>query len=106
MPQDTLHLTAEVGVSGRVHDVDLRVLPPDGGVLGENRDAPLLFERIRIHHTFFDDLVFRKAPACRSILSTRVVFPWSTCAMMATLRISIALEDSKLRTGIQLGQLP
>src|SRR5690606_37087598 len=29
----------------------------------------------------------RKAPAWRSILSTRVVLPWSTCAMMAMLRI-------------------
>ena len=27
-----------------------------------------------------------KAPACRSIASTRVVFPWSTCATIATLR--------------------
>ena len=26
------------------------------------------------------------APACRSIASTRVVFPWSTCATIATLR--------------------
>src|SRR4051794_26057204 len=32
----------------------------------------------------------RKAPAWRSILSTSVVFPWSTCAMMAILRICIA----------------
>ena len=32
--------------------------------------------------------VTRKAPACRSILSTSVVLPWSTCAMMAMLRIT------------------
>src|SRR5260370_21567722 len=30
----------------------------------------------------------RKMPDCQSIASTSVVFPWSTCAMMATLRIS------------------
>src|SRR5207342_576216 len=29
-----------------------------------------------------------KAPACQSILSTRVVLPWSTWATMATLRMS------------------
>jgi hypothetical protein len=29
----------------------------------------------------------RNAPACRSILSTSVVLPWSTCAMMATFLI-------------------
>src|SRR5262245_35360165 len=30
----------------------------------------------------------RKMPPCQSIASTRVVFPWSTWAMMATFRIS------------------
>lgn len=30
----------------------------------------------------------RNAPDCHSIASTRVVFPWSTCATMATLRRS------------------
>src|SRR4051794_33749209 len=30
----------------------------------------------------------RNVPACRSIASTSVVLPWSTCAMMATLRRS------------------
>ena len=29
----------------------------------------------------------RKTPAWRSMWSTRVVFPWSTCATMATLRM-------------------
>ena len=36
----------------------------------------------------------RNAPDCQSIASTRVVFPWSTWAMMATLRRSA-------RTGMQ-----
>src|SRR4051794_9956992 len=31
----------------------------------------------------------RKAPDCQSIASTRVVLPWSTCATMATLRMSV-----------------
>ena len=31
----------------------------------------------------------RKVPACFNILSTRVVFPWSTCAIIAMLRIFI-----------------
>src|SRR3954451_20072442 len=30
----------------------------------------------------------RKAPDCHSILSTRVVLPWSTWAMIATFRMS------------------
>ncbi len=36
----------------------------------------------------------RKVPACRSIWSTRVVLPWSTCAMMAMLRIDIYSSSS------------
>jgi len=37
----------------------------------------------------------RKAPDCHSILSTSVVLPWSTWAMMATLRMSwrVATEE-------------
>ena len=34
------------------------------------------------------DSFARKIPLCQSIASTRVVLPWSTCAMMATLRRS------------------
>ena len=45
-----LNLTAEVGVARRVYDVDLRVLVVDGGVLGEDGDAALFFEVVRIHY--------------------------------------------------------
>ena len=34
------------------------------------------------------DWLSRNAPDCQSMASTRVVFPWSTWATMATLRIS------------------
>ena len=34
------------------------------------------------------DSFSRKAPDCHSIASTSVVLPWSTCAMIATLRMS------------------
>jgi hypothetical protein len=34
------------------------------------------------------DSFARKMPPCQSIASTRVVFPWSTWAMMATFRRS------------------
>ena len=36
----------------------------------------------------------RKAPLCRSKASTRVVFPWSTWAMMAMLRSKRPLLES------------
>ena len=46
----------------------------------------------------------RKAPACRSIWSTSVVLPWSTCAMIAMLRITVCrfpceFTDVVARTG-------
>ncbi len=58
--QDALDLTAKVRVTRRVHDVDLRVAPPDRGVLGQNRDAPLALERIRVHHALLHLLVVLK----------------------------------------------
>ncbi len=47
--QDALHLAAEIGVAGRVDDVDARVLPKERGHLGEDGDAALLLERVGIH---------------------------------------------------------
>ena len=47
--QDTLDLAAEVGVAGGVDDVDLRVAVLDGGVLGEDGDAALTLEVVRVH---------------------------------------------------------
>ncbi len=43
------------------------------------------------------------APACQSILSTRVVFPWSTWATMATLRMSprVFMGMSTIVSGIR-----
>ena len=48
-PQRALHLAAEVGVAGGVNDVDLDSLPGDGGVLGEDGDALLALEVVRVH---------------------------------------------------------
>ncbi len=33
-------------------------MPANGGVLGQDRDAPLFFERVGVHHALFDDLIF------------------------------------------------
>ena len=45
-----LHLAAEIGVAGGVHNVDLAALEDDGGVLGQDGDAPLPLQFIRVHH--------------------------------------------------------
>src|SRR5689334_7882985 len=39
----------------------------------------------------------RKAPDCHSIASTSVVLPWSTCATIATLRMSCRGTSTSLR---------
>ena len=55
--QDALDLATEIGVAGRVDDVDLRVVPANGRVLREDGDAPLFLERVGVHDALFDDLV-------------------------------------------------
>ena len=60
---DAFHLAAKVGVAGRIDDVDLNrlaglgIVQGNGRVFGENRDAPLAFEVVRIHHPLFHVLV-------------------------------------------------
>ena len=55
--QDALDLAAEIGVAGRVDDVDARILPDDRGRLGQDGDAALLLEVVGIHHALDDALV-------------------------------------------------
>ena len=61
--QNALDLAAEVGVTGRVDDVELDVAVANRGVLGKNRNTALFFERVGIHHTRFDVLALAKDAA-------------------------------------------
>ena len=67
-PQHALHLAAEVGVAGRVDDVDLHAAVGDGDVLGEDRDAPLALEVVGVEDLLADQLrvadTGRSAAAC------------------------------------------
>ena len=56
--EDALHLAAEIGVAGRIDDIDARILPGDRGHLGHDGDAALLFEIVGIHHALGDALIF------------------------------------------------
>ena len=56
-PQAPLHLAAEVGVAGRVDDVDLHPAVVDRRVLGQDRDALLALEIHRVEHALRDVLV-------------------------------------------------
>ena len=55
--EDALDLAAEIGVARRVDDVDAGVLPLHRRRLGQDRDAALLFEVVRIHRALFGPLV-------------------------------------------------
>ncbi len=52
-----LHLAAEVGMAGRIDDVDQQVVVMDRRVLGENRDAALALELVAVHRALGDALV-------------------------------------------------
>jgi hypothetical protein len=53
-------LGPEVGVAGGVDDVDAHVAPGDARVLGQNGDAALAFEIVRVHHALDQRLVGAK----------------------------------------------
>jgi len=97
-PQYALDLAAKVGVARGIHDIDAEVglvqgPVQDRAVLREDRDPPLALEGVAVHDQVvlaaleLLELPARKLPDCLSRLSTSVVLPWSTWAMIATLRI-------------------
>jgi hypothetical protein len=47
--QHAFDLAAEIGVPGRIDDVDLGLAPENPGVLREDRYAALAFDRIHVH---------------------------------------------------------
>ena len=55
--ENALDLAAEIGVAGRVDDIDARVLPDQRGRLGEDGDATLALEVVGIHGALGDALV-------------------------------------------------
>ena len=58
--QRALDFAAEVGVTRRVDDVDLRAIVTNARVLRENGDSALTLERIGVHHPLGDDLIISK----------------------------------------------
>ena len=47
--QDAFDLAAEIGVSGRIDDIDRPIAPGHGRVLGKNGDAAFFFQIVGIH---------------------------------------------------------
>ena len=61
--QHALDLAAEVGVAGRVDDVDVRALPLDRAVLRQDGDAALALEVVAVHHALGHLLVLAEGAA-------------------------------------------
>jgi len=55
--ESALYFAAEIGVARGVDDVDFRILIIDGCVLGENRDAALAFQVVRVHHAIRESFI-------------------------------------------------
>ncbi len=59
--ENALDLAAEIGVAGRIDDIDARILPQDGGDLGQDRDPALALELVRIHRALGHPLVIAES---------------------------------------------
>ena len=55
--EDALDLAAEIGVARRIDDIDPGILPNERSRLGEDGDAALALEVVRIEHAFDHPLV-------------------------------------------------
>ncbi len=84
--EDALDLAAEVGMARRVDDVDAGCAPQDRRDLGQDGDAALALEVIGIDRPFGHALVLAERARLLQQPVDQVVLPWSTWAMMATLR--------------------
>ena len=48
--QHPFHFAAEIGMAGRIQNVELHAVVNDGGVFGKDGDASLSLQGVRIHH--------------------------------------------------------
>ena len=61
--QRALHFAAKVAVPRRIDDIDLRIVKKKRRVLGQNGDAALAFQVVRIHHALDQRFVGAENPA-------------------------------------------
>ena len=62
--QDALNLSTEIGMAGRIDDVDLNVLVVDGDILGKNGDTALALLVIRVKNTLLHFLIIAEHVRC------------------------------------------
>jgi hypothetical protein len=87
--EGALHLARKVGVAGGVDDVDLVAVVVDRDGFGRDGNPALALEVAGVEDggLLHLGLVVAEGVGLLKSPSTRVVLPWSTWAMMATLRI-------------------
>ena len=61
--EGALHLAAEIGVAGRVDNIDFCAGIEHGRVLGKNGDTALAFQIVRVHDALGDGLVVAEGAA-------------------------------------------
>jgi hypothetical protein len=61
--ENAFDLAAEIGMARRIDDVDPRAAPDHRGAFGEDRDAALALQIVRIHRPFGDALIVAERPA-------------------------------------------
>ena len=54
---DALDLSAKIGVTGSIHDIDVVIFPTECGILGADGDALFSFQIHRIHHALVGFLI-------------------------------------------------
>ena len=84
-----LHFAAKIGVARRVDDVDLHPVVWNRDILGQDRYPPFPLQFVGVQDALALKLGFAKPAALAHMQSTSVVLPWSTWAIMATLRVSL-----------------
>ena len=55
--QDPLHLAAEIGVAGGIHDIDAHAIMFNAGTFGQNGDAAFTFDVVAVHRAFGGGLI-------------------------------------------------
>ena len=55
--EDALDLRPEIGVPGRIDDVDVRAVPLDARALGQDGNPALLLKVVRVHRPLLDTLI-------------------------------------------------
>lgn len=61
--QNTLYLAGKIGVTGRIDNIDLSILPEDRSIFRKNGNAFFSLKVVVVHHSFSDGLILAENTA-------------------------------------------